>query len=460
MSAAVLRSDPNHPDRPTSRTFRGLLGGIAAGVIVAIGVIVIAALFPGKNDWRTEGALVLDEDTGARYLYFDGTLLPVENMTTAQLLFGRPNRVVTLDSAALAGVPRGSPVGIDGVPELLPAAESLTFESWLACGVPADAGPPGLAVEIGYPDRGTVPASTEAVLVSGPDGLDHLVWEGKRLALDRAGVARQALGYGAATRRLVTTEFLNLVPEGPSLVPPAMSGRGEAGITMGGRTTRIGQVFSTSNQASYVLSDRGLVPLTATARALVLGDPRTQELAYQGSPPTVLEVGPQDVTSHLAPGDAFGFASWPSSPPRLMDATAAITLCVRTSADREVPTRSVVTVRTETLTGTPVRLPQPGIAGGCGPSPLVAVRGGTGVLLRTVPTGGRPEAWYLVGDNGVKYPLPSTGPPSTLGYGGTAPARLPTTLVNLLPTGPVLDPDLVFKGTTTALVTAALDCAA
>jgi hypothetical protein len=47
---------------------------------------------------------------------------------------------------------------------------------------------------------------------------------------------------------------------------------------------------------------------------------------------------------------------------------------------------------------------------------------------------------YLVTDLGTKFPVPSDEVASALGYGGMRPLPVPTTLLSLLPTGPVLDP--------------------
>jgi hypothetical protein len=47
---------------------------------------------------------------------------------------------------------------------------------------------------------------------------------------------------------------------------------------------------------------------------------------------------------------------------------------------------------------------------------------------------------YLVTDNGVKYPIPSAGVVTQLGYRLSAAVSLPTTVLGLLPTGPSLDP--------------------
>ena len=448
LSAAMLRSEPDHPDRPTGRSMRGTAIGFMVAVLVAIVVVVVSALFPPKPDWRAEGALVIDKQTGARYLYLGGTLRPLMNLTTAQLLLGGKGPVVQIDSAAMSGVPRGALLGIVGAPEVLPAAGTLTVDPWLTCAVPPATATeqPSVALQIGFPALGSAVANGQATLVTGPDGVEHLLLGGRRHALDGAGVTRQALGYAAARPVPVTAEFLRLLPTGPQLAPPEVAGRGDPGTSLGGRATRVGQVFAAPGGSSYLLTATGLVPLTDTLRALVLGDPRTQTMAYGGDAPTADELGPQDVLAHLAPDQASPPAELPSTPPRLVEVAADTVLCIRTSADRTPPSHTLVTVAATSLTGRVGVAPVAGILPGCGQVSMLAVRGGSGVLLQTTAATGEKPAWYLVADNGVRYPLPADGPPAVLGYAKGSEARLPADLVNLLPTGPALDPALLQQG--------------
>jgi type VII secretion protein EccB len=444
LSAAMLRAAPDHPDRPTGRTLRGTYVGVAIAMVLCVIVAIIGILFPGRvATWRTEGTVVLEEDTGARYLYLGGELRPVLNVATVQLLLGGSRPVETASSAALAGTPRGAPLGITGAPEVLPSPAALSRDPWLSCAVRETSNgktTAGLALEIGQPSRGTALGHTEGVLVAGGDGALYLLWDGSRHRLDTAHGARQALGYGAAAPRSVTADFLALVPAGVDAAPPDLPGRGNLAAPIAGRPARIGQLYTSGSGAVYVLTVDGLTPLTETARALLLGDPRTQELSYQGATPVVGTVGPQDLSNRLAPERPAPVGALPAVAPRLIDDDPGLAVCVSTGADQDQPVRTLVTVPAASLGGQE-GTPQLGVAPGCGLVDRIAVRGGRGVLVSTVPTQGS-AAWFLVTDVGVKFPLPAAGPPDAFGYRNLAPARVPAFLVNLLPTGPALDPAL------------------
>jgi hypothetical protein len=45
-----------------------------------------------------------------------------------------------------------------------------------------------------------------------------------------------------------------------------------------------------------------------------------------------------------------------------------------------------------------------------------------------------------VSELGTRYPVPGADVLAMLGYGGVTPARIPSSVVSLLPVGPALDP--------------------
>ncbi len=75
----------------------------------------------------------------------------------------------------------------------------------------------------------------------------------------------------------------------------------------------------------------------------------------------------------------------------------------------------------------------------------VIVASGKGALVRVEPAPGvrADTTTYLVTDLGYKYPLRTDGQVNAmvaLGYSGVDPLPVPSTLLALLPNGPVLDP--------------------
>ncbi|MDG4771189.1 type VII secretion protein EccB [Solwaraspora sp. WMMD792] len=453
LSAALLRSAPDHPDQPTGRSLRGMAGGLAIAFIVAVLVTIVTVLFPPAREvnWRVNGAVVVDLDTGARYLYANGVLHPVANLTSLQLLLGNQPSVVTVGGAVLAGTPRGVPLGVVGVPERLPDAAGLSVAPWLACAGrtgPGDGAAPRFTLEVAA-TRAVEPLGGDAALVSAPDGSVHLLVGETRHLIDADSGAREALGYGAATARPVPAEFLRLLPAGPDLTAPDVPGRGSAGPTLAGRDTRVGQLFSGPGGTAYLLTSDGLAQLTPTVLALLIGDARTQEQAYDGATPELVPLGASDVADHRSAAPlGTRIDALPPAPPALID-LVGVDLCASVSADQEQPTLTLVTAGPLPAAsgGVPDGGTLPvGVVPGCGQVDQVAVRGDTGVLLQTAPT----ADWYLVADNGVRYPLGADGPAGELGYRGVQVGRLPAALVDLLPTGPLLDPKAYREGGTPA----------
>src|SRR6201999_2208490 len=69
-----------------------------------------------------------------------------------------------------------------------------------------------------------------------------------------------------------------------------------------------------------------------------------------------------------------------------------------------------------------------------------------GLVLAGRPGQAAGSHYYPVTDAGVKYPLGSPSVATTLGYPVRAAAQVPPDLLDLLPTGPLLDPSRVGGG--------------
>src|SRR5689334_12232490 len=98
LVAAVLRTDPDAPDRPLRRTSAGMLGGVVVAVLV-VAVIVVIGLFTdigSGNSWRKPGTLIVDKGTGNRYLLVGDQLHPVLNYASARLLVHGDPAVATV----------------------------------------------------------------------------------------------------------------------------------------------------------------------------------------------------------------------------------------------------------------------------------------------------------------------------------------------------------------------------
>ncbi|WP_051951686.1 type VII secretion protein EccB [Actinacidiphila yeochonensis] len=453
LSSSMLRGDPDTPDAPESRNWRGVMGGVVLAALAAVGVALYGLIVPGTtSSWRTPGALVLVSGTSSRYLYVGDALHPVLNEASAKLLAGTQMSVHTVSARSLAGTPHGAPVGIQGAPDMLPGSgDGLYDGTWWACaGSTADtsggAARSTLQVSAGQVSGGRGLTAGQAALVSSPDGRTQMLWQGRRYPLDTAHGVPAALGWSGEAPYRVGDAFLDTLPAGPSVAPPEVAGRGSAGPALSGAPTRYGQVFTATGGQHLLLTKAGLVPLTPLLYDVVIGDPRTQAQAYQGGAVTARTIGAADLAAHQAPASA-GTAlaqGLPESAPRLVTAGTGQDVCSAVSPGGSAPTTTVSIVDRAAVPSA-VADTEPGVQPGCLAADGVTVPAGEGALVRGLSSAGWGAYEYLVTDAGVAYPLTADGA-KQLGYSDAAAVALPTAWLQLLPSGPRLDPSVLADG--------------
>ncbi|MFF2410043.1 type VII secretion protein EccB [Streptomyces sp. NPDC058092] len=466
LSSGLLTADPDAPESPLGRTTRGVVFGVLVTVLIGAGATVYGLLRPGGNDgWRHGEYLVVNRDTGARYLWTgtDGVLHPVRNYASARLIGGSDLATADVGTASLQDVPVGAPAGIPGAPDAVPGPGQLDAGAWHMCvtgpdgALPSTSGAvagtgvnkPGVTTVVaGAPLDSRGVGGDRGVLVRGPDGTEYLVWRGSRLPLDRASDARNALGYGSERPMPVSAAFLDALAPGPALKPPTVPGRGEEGPVLGGEASRIGQLFEVSvpggGSTYHLLRKDGLVPLTRLGAALVLGDPATQKDAYQERSPEVRAVGADALRAHRAKDSGpAGSAELPDTPPVPQPAPRGTALCAQVDGDNGgTRIRSVLVSLTRLA---PVAVSegtaQP-LTPACVRTDATVVRPGRGALVRALHASGAAHAGttYLVAENGVKYRVPTKDSLAALGYGTGDIGSVPAPLLAALPTGADLDP--------------------
>lgn len=424
LDSAVLRADPDAVERPVRRTSTGVLGGIAIAVLVVAGVL-IAGLLTGKggDKWRQPGALVVDEDTGNRYLLVGGTLRPVLNHASARLVLGKDLEVVKVGSDDLAGTPQGAPVGILGAPDVLPSAGGAP--PWTVCAIAAKGGP-GIALTVGQASGVRETPADRAVLVRAAGDL-HLVWRDRRFRVT-APWAPRALGFDPATAPDVDPAWVTAFAAGPDLGAPKVQ-RGGVGPVVGGRPTTAGQLVSVPDAVGgtdFVVAPTGLVPVNATVAALIAADPAAERLP-------VLEITPAQLAGQAVLPVPSWQAELPLEPPSpvVLDGDTA---CARWADD----TATLVVAPQPTGPARPAD--QPGVRRDERTADRVEITPGAGLLARTRAAPGVPGVGvHLITESGAKYPVASADAAAALGLPIDSATAVPADLLALLPTGPVLD---------------------
>ncbi|WP_327113387.1 type VII secretion protein EccB [Streptomyces sp. NBC_01341] len=456
LASGMSLGDPDAAESPLVRTTRGTMIGVIITVVIAAGSLLFGLISPGGNDsWKTPKSLIVNKDTGARYLFADGRLRPVRNYASAMLIGGADLKTTNVRTASLRDTPLGTPVGIPGAPDQVPHSGDLDGGPWHVCSTldAAEDSSTGSAhatavttLVVGAPMTGHGMADRDGLLVRGPDKSAYLVWRGSRLRLDAKSAAVVSLGYGSVTARPVSAAFLDALVPGPDLAPPAVPGRGAKGPSLGGRDSTVGQVFQVhvpgSSPKYYLLRKEGLVPLTDTGAALLLGDPATREKAYDGASPTVGDLGADALKEHQAPGSeglSPGSAGLPSSPPHATTVPEDQTACAAVQPDHGGTKVATVLLPVSSLTPTAPSLTDDATRA-CLPVNATVVRPGHGALVRALTASGAKlgNTTYLVADNGVKHRVPDAEALKALGYTENDVKAVPSPLLSMLPSGPAL----------------------
>ena len=444
LVSALLRAEPDAQTTPLRRFTMGVIWGVVLGAVGIVGFGIYGVFSPGGDrSWQAQGVLIVEKETGNRYVYLDGVLRPVLNYTSARLILGQAPTITKVSRKSLAGVPHGLAVGIVGAPDYLPDVARLDATTWQVCSSTrsdtSGAARPYVDLHIGRSSPGLArPADAgEAFVVRTPAGQPYLVWHDQRLLIGTPG-ALAALGYSAVPQHEVGWAWLNALPAGPDLAPPAISGRGTAGPSIDGRQGVVGQVFRVVGEAGaptqyFVLRSDGLSPLSPLGAALMLADPVTRA-AYPGGGVATLELSADALARAPRSTVSSVTAGLPAQAPAVLDFAPGQVPCLSLHLQADG-----VTVRAGTDADPGVAADVPD-AHDPARADRVEVEGGTGLLLRDLPAPGvTTGAVYLLVDNGIRYPVPDEQTVGVLGYGELMPLAVPATVLALVPVGSALD---------------------
>jgi type VII secretion protein EccB len=436
---ALLQAEPDVPESPMRRHNVAMFCGILVGVLIAAVFGIWGLLKPGGATNLTEpGQLLVEEETGAKYVYSQeqARLLPVANYVSALLLLDASDfKVRSVSAASLAQYPRGPLVGIAGAPDSLPPQDKLVKGPWSVCVTEApDA--TGTAVPyvtlVGGSDVGGTPVGGGALVVT-DDQQAWVIWNDKRMKVNESGV--RVLN---ARPRKVPSTWINAIPAGPDFMAPAITGMGRRTPAPGGGSGAVGQVFTVPGMGGaparwYVLLADGLAPVNLTQATLLLEDPKSK-LAYGKRPAKPIEI--DAATANAKPSrQSLTVGGLPTSLPKAVSSSSA--LCSVYAGTQNGSARATVTA------GATMTIPAPGVRGDQEHFDQVLLPAGAAALGGLLPGDGQRafvQTYFLISDQGRKYPLQSGEQIGKLGYGVEDVAPIPDNLVHLLPEGPTLDP--------------------
>ncbi|AGL14105.1 type VII secretion protein EccB [Actinoplanes sp. N902-109] len=426
LSSALVEGDPTMAEIPGRRAQTGFVIGILLAVLVTGGFAVYGWIVPGGSKaYRTAGAILVEKESGTRYVYVDGALHPTPDLTSAMLIQGADAKVKLISRNSLKDVPRGIPLGVTDAPNEVPPASSLVHGPWLSCLPGSVAGGrkvDGLGVNLEPRTPATpLPQQNFAVVRSG-NGTAYLLANYLKYKVEDDAVL-VALGAGSIDPVPAPDMWLNWLGDGPALAPARISGAGQDGPAVGGQSYPVGTLFRQQSASGvdqlFVLRKDGLAPMSrteflfadaATAGAPVDVDAAAIVDAKKSADRSLLDRLPDLASLKLA--DANGKA-----------------LCVQQQPVSAQAFSSVVVFADRYESGI-------NSDGGT----YVVARPASGMTVFPAPAASRTTAppVSFISESGTAYRLAGTETVAALKLNSVTPVPFPKDLLAALPQGPVL----------------------
>lgn len=446
VSALIVhQTDPERPPfrRAAVSGFGSLaLALLALAVVGVYGLIVPVhgkAFKPGKE-------VIVEKETGNRFVYLNGRLNPVSNYSSALLILGKHTGTQLVSRNALVGLPRGPLVGIAGAPDELPDSKHLLGAPWTMCAQPGTNNAGGRTNKsvllIGRGADGGSAVGDRATLLNVPStGQEYLLWHGYRHEIADQRAVSAGLALADESRIDVAAAWVDVLPAGPSIRPLSVPYAGYRSSALPSRPeTRIGQLFvvrvSSTVSQYYLAQERRLVPISPFQFYIQLAAKVTR-LAYPGESAHAIGLDPAEVTLAGQAPDSTNRADPPRVRPAFVQPTSSTAaVCAAFTAGNPVPTISVGAAVPASGQTTPGHSPA-----GAPLADRIVVPPGRAALVSVVPNSSAAAGTIsLITDLGIRYAVPSTDVLKTLGYDGVKPIRVPADLAARIPEGPALDP--------------------
>jgi type VII secretion protein EccB len=416
LVSALLAGDAAPLEIPMRRGTLGVQFGALVAMLLAAGCAVFGLIVPPTNTaWRKPGSIVVESETGNRFIYLGKQLYPIANYASALLIAGDDAKVVTVSRDTLEGVRLGPEIGIPGAPDDVPPASALLTGERAVC-LPRGSG--NELVDLDPVGHTTPVPPNRWILLAGPDHAKYVLWNGEKFPLP-SHAELVALNLVAQEPIDVSAAWLSELPTGPALAAPRIPGAGSAGPSVAGGPARVGQLFEATAagaQELYVLRSDGLAPISRTEFALLSAVPGA---AWPK------RVNADDIAAARISQDRSLLTAVPDLLSGSAFSPGGSALCVRRGAGA-------------TQRGTVVT--EPVVSGSRTSGLLVPTGEGMLVEAQSEQSSASPQL-YLITDTGRKYPLAGSTTVAALGYSQVTVRTLPDKLLDLAPTGPTLDPD-------------------
>lgn len=427
LSSALVEGDPTGAAIPGRRLQTGLSIGVLLALLLVGGFAVYGWIVPGGSSaYRQDGVILVEKETGDRYVYVDGALHPTPDMASALLIKGSGAQVKLISKDSIKNVPRGYPMGVAGAPPRLPEPGALVSGPWLAC-LPGSVVPgsktagPGLDLIPGAP-AAPLPAGGFTV-VRARNNVPYVVTGQLRFRVADPAVL-VALGAAAIDPPPAPNAWLGTLGAGPDLGPAPIPGAGDPGPEVGGKEYPIGALFRQRSDSGtdqlFVLRQDGLAPMS-----------RTEFLfADAASPDAPVELDPAAVVGAARSADRSLLDRLPDLAALKPQALGGRALCVRQQAV------SAQMVSTEVVLVDPA---WSGVDSAGRATVLTPI--GSGMVVTpwpaTTAAGTKPPIVFI-SDQGYVHQVADDESAGALRLDAAQPVPFPSALLATMPQGPVL----------------------
>ncbi|MEV0272608.1 type VII secretion protein EccB [Hamadaea sp. NPDC050747] len=445
-SALVLReTDPEQ--LPFRRSAAAAYAGVALAIVALACVGVYGMIVPGgATAWRQDNTVIVEKETGTRYVWTQGRLHPVTNYASALLLVGTHAKTVRVSRDSLVGVPRGPRLGIPDAPDALPGPDRLLTGAWSLCSAPTTDVTGGRVDEsvllVGTNPTGGRTLGDQALAAQlASSGERFLIWRGHRHPVNDYATVGAGLALTTLPWVRVGQAWLDVLPLGAPIEPIPVPDAGKPSTAVAGRTDlRIGallMVQATGGRQYYLAERDSLRPITELQYDIQRAYPPTLA-AYPGAEPYALALAPSLAAAARQPNPVADPAP-PARPEMAPLRGREATVCTTFAPGEAIPRLTIdpalppadpmsVTIR-RTNTGTPL-------------ADRVYVPPGWAAVVESMPSPEAPAGTLtVVTDVGRRYPVARPEVLGMLGYPADRAVKLPAGLVARLPDGPGLDPE-------------------
>jgi type VII secretion protein EccB len=448
VSALVTReTDPEQP--PFRRVTAAAFGSVGIMVLALAVVWVYGLVVPGGNKaWSKGDGVIVEKETGTRFVYVDGHLHPVTNYVSALLALGKKGETRRVSQKSLAGVPRGPRIGIEDAPDALPPAKKLLTGGWTLCSQPAldqtGARTSESVLMVGQQPAAGVAMADAAMLVEVIETGDwYLISQGYRHRILKSDAITVGWALQSEPWARVGSAFVSALPDGQPIKPIKPAGIGQPSTAIPERPkTLIGQLFvvrtSGGGAQHYLATRNSLLPVSELQHDIQVWYQPTKA-AYGGKAPKTIELGPSSLSQAEQPSTTAEEGRAPRSRPEFVAPRDGLgTVCATFTPGRQVPEITIdpVMPARDAMTVTTKRGKL-----GTALADRIVITPGTAAVVEARQSAQAPGGTVsVITDMGRAYPLPDPKLLDALGYGNVQPVPIPASLVARIPQGPGLDP--------------------